>query len=103
MNDSETLAAVQAAVEKLGELGSADAIARLLAREGIRGARGLSAICPLAVYLSRVVGKPVTVGMTSWYINDEFGGDLPDAVVDFIAAFDDDGAYPELVHIEGRA
>lgn len=98
MNDSETMAAIEVAVEKLGELGSADLIARFLAAEGIRGWRGLSANCPLAVYLSRVAGKRVEVGMTSWYVDGGCGGDHPDAVLRFIVAFDDEGAYPELVH-----
>lgn len=99
--DSEVRAAVEMAMEKLGDLGSAEAIAKFLAAEGIRGVRAFSTSCPIAVYLSRVVGKPVVVGEHVWSVLDVgrvASGDNPPAVRGFIESFDDFRRYPELVH-----
>jgi hypothetical protein len=95
---------LMSALRKLQELGSMDAIATFLLREGFQAAPEYNVMntsneCPVALYLSAALGEPCYAGISHAGIEDRSDGvvdePIPELVKDFINAYDN-RAYPQL-------
>jgi hypothetical protein len=84
-------------IAKLGEL-TPDEIARLFADEDIVGEPGAADECPVARYVHRQTGEPVSVNCGAWGV-DGHHGLLPESVKAFVTLFDS-GRYPHLIEEE---
>lgn len=99
-SETEGKASIRAAIERLGELSTAQAVAEFLTVQGITGRMGAASTCPVAVYVRRESDLPVVVGLGSWAVDkvdwDTIGGDLPNVVAEFVTLFDC-GRFPRLI------
>lgn len=100
--NKETVSRVQSAMGRLEALGSADAVARHLKEQGVRGSHG-STQCPLAVHLRPLAPRWVVSVLpedvflsrnSSFRLEDAHIGCGP-VLYDFVGAFDL-GCYPQL-------
>lgn len=94
------------ALEDLGK--TANTVAEILSREALVGKPGDDCGCPVALYLQAVIEEHPRAGVYQedhyfacvWRSdrpdNAELTVDLPDAVRDFVRAFDR-GEYPDLI------
>lgn len=105
MSELTTEALAELVKSALAELGSTpDEVANALRNAGIRGSRAECGTCPVALWLIlRVPELCSTPGVCDWDVHrrgvladDDYWLPLPEAVADFITAFDHDGAYRDL-------
>lgn len=94
---SDELMTIREALAKLADAATTGReIADRLHAQGVRGLPGMSATCPLAVYLQHATGRVVDVDEDEWH---DFAaldsGPLPDVLRDFVRGVDND-RYPEL-------
>jgi len=88
---------LEEALSELDAKGSGYDIAVFLIGEGIKGELNEPYYCPLAVWLSKVTGERINVGLTlAVYANSYNSYDLPDNVMSFRIQFDQ-GHWPALV------
>lgn len=99
----ELTSKIQQQIAGLGE--NADAIARSLALEGVKGEMGEAESCALAAYVQKHFGDQLTSVDVCSSVRIRYDEDAEDsydrfsltpAAVEFIAAFDH-GQYPDLV------
>lgn len=91
---------LSAALRELNEIGSRDAIAAWLAREGFKGRPRAACACPVSRYLTSKVHQIVIVNgqSVSFYVDgvgDFVRVETPLHVSNFITRFDND-QYPEV-------
>jgi hypothetical protein len=90
---------LQEALDQLNRY-TADEVAELLMLAGKKGHQSLALSCPMANYLSDVLGSECSVG--PWRAHnmlvdgDDRWADLPDGVSYFVDRFDR-GHYPDLI------
>ena len=93
MNDQ-----IKAALDELEALGSVEAIADFLLKEGCKGERKEVRCCPIAKFLTRRIGTPAIAAIDHCYEAGlaEDSVDSPPLVIGFIEAFDSK-KFPALI------
>lgn len=84
-------------LDKLGALGSYQAVAQFLHEEGVRGRQKSATACPVANYVRRETGLAISIH-PEWFFSyrDQDRHPVPESVGDFIHCFDL-GQFPSLM------
>jgi hypothetical protein len=84
-----------AVLDKLAQLGTPNAIAEFLYRNGITGELCRPYSCPIARFVAATTGDDVLIHTETFICDDGNWGELPDVIAEFIDRFDD-YHYPQL-------